>query len=107
MALFIERALSFLDKLIKFLVKGGHQLERIMKMIVIGSLLGLSSLSSVAATQTSWWCTASGITLTYEKEVVWGDDFDNETEATADALANCRSNLSQCLIVECKERVEE
>ena len=65
---------------------------------------GLVTGSTHATDQTVWWCTAGGITLAYEKEVVWGDDQATLTEAEAHALANCRATLSQCRVLECSER---
>ena len=76
-----------------------------MKLILALLLL---SLNAQAAKESTWWCTAKGITLTYATEVVWGGDHATLVEAEADALANCRQILSQCNVEECWDRsVEE
>lgn len=71
------------------------------KRLILALLVALPVLGKEAP---SYWCTAHGITLSYAKEQVWGHDQISLAEAVADALANCRSILSQCQIEECYKR---
>lgn len=74
--------------------------------LVLASLVLLFTSAAVGNDEHTWWCTATGITLTYEKEAVWGSDQATLTEARAEALSRCRADLSQCRIDECFNRAE-
>ena len=75
-----------------------------MLKLVALLILFLIVLNARAGQAPTWWCTASGITLTYAKEQVWGSDQLSLPEAKAHALSNCRAELSQCAIDQCWQR---